>query len=470
MKTMRRLFGIALMLMVSMVVNAQDDPVESPEPQESAKDQVVVTIGEFVGGTIVEKSQEGQTVTITVTPAEGFTIEKNDIVVVLTVNPDPSATRGEVPSLAEPLTLEGEDPENLSDSREYSFTVPEGFGAWVKEANFRSLLTGTLKSGATWELTGEDEKTLVIGGEGAADLGEDEAPWSAWSEEITKVVIEKGINELCEGLLSGLTALNTVEIQNGEKIVGLGKEAIPANEGLTVDVAGNLYNEYQTTEGWMEFTITSTTGVKMEGVVFGENNSYAAYVFDEPLVVPSKLKVLVVTGVKDNTLIVEEITDIIPANVPVLVWSEDLKGDDFFTAKASGKGKEFKSLLNVAPKGGKKVEIGQVYLLYNDVFYFSQAGTIPEGGIYLELPEEEEQGEQPQKDPVVKTRMLLTIGDPADSTPTAIESSMVNGQWSMLRDQWFDLNGRRLNAAPTRSGLYIYNGKLVAKPSTSTPF
>ena len=450
---MKRLFGIGLMLMISMVVNAQ----------------VVVTIGEFTGGTI-EATSEDRVVTITVTPATGYAIEKNDIVVVLTVNPDPSATRGEVPSLAEPLTLEGVDPENLSDAREYSFTVPEGFGAWVKEANFRSLLTGTLKSGATWELTGEEEKTLVIGGEGAADLGEDEAPWSAWSEGITKVVIEKGINELGEGLLSGLTALNTVEIQNGEKIVGLGKDAIPANEGLTVDVAGNLYNEYQTTDGWKEFTITSTTGVKMEGVVFGENNSYAAYVFDEPLVVPSKLKVLAVTGVKDNTLIVEEITDIIPANVPVLVWSEDLKGDDFFTAKASGKGKEFKSLLNVAPKGGKKVEIGQVYLLYNDVFYFSQAGTIPEGGIYLELPEEEEQGDpNPQKDPVVKTRLFLTIGDPADGT-TAIESSKFKVQSSKLRDQWFDLNGRRLNAAPTRSGLYIYNGKKVARPCPSTPF
>ena len=446
MKTMKRLFGIGLMLMISMVVNAQ----------------VVVTIGEFTGGTIEATSQEDRVVTITVKPAIGYAIEKNDIVVVLTVNPDPSSTRGEVPSLAEPLTLEGVDPENLSDAREYSFTVPEGFGAWVKEANFRSLLSGTLKSGATWELTGEEEKTLVIGGEGAADLGEDEAPWSAWSEGITKVVIEKGINELGEGLLSGLTALNTVEIQNGEKIVGLGKDAIPAIEGLTVDVAGNLYNEYQTTDGWKEFTITSTTGVKMEGVVFGENNSYAAYVFDEPLVVPSKLKVLVVTGVKDNTLIVEEITDIIPANVPVLVWSEDLKGDDFFTAKASGEGKSYKSLLFVAPEGGKKVEIGQVYLLYNDVFYFSQAGTIPEGGIYLELPEEEEQGDpNPQKDPVVKTRLFLTIGDPADGT-TAIESSKFKVQSSKLRDQWFDLNGRRLNAAPTRSGLYIYNGKKVA--------
>ena len=459
MKTMKRLYGIALMLMVSMVVNAQDNPGESPEAQEPVKAQVVVTIGEFTGGTIVEKSQEDRVVTITVTPATGYSIEKSDIVVVLTVNPDPSSTRGEVPSLAEPLTLEGEDPKNLSDSREYSFTVPEGFGAWVKEANFHSLFSGTLKSGATWELTGEEEKTLVISGEGAADLGEDEAPWSAWNEGITQVVIEKGINELGAGLLSGLTALKNVEIQNGEKIVGLGKDAIPAIEGLTVDVAGNLYNEYQTVDGWKEFTIASTTGVVMTGVAFGENNSYDTYVFDEPLVKPSMLNVLVVTGVKDNTVIVEEIEDIIPANLPVLLLSKELKGADFRTAKASGKGKEYKSILYAAPEGGKKVDIGQVYLLFNDVFYFSQAGTIPEGGIYLELPEEKEQGEQnPQKDQPVKTRMFLTIGEPADSTPTAI-SATLNDKGQMINDKWYDLNGRQLNGKPAAKGIYVNGGK-----------
>ena len=445
-RTMKQLLSIVLLLMVSMTVSAQE---------------VVVDISDFTGGTVSVKEKKGQEVTITVAPAEGYAIKKSDIVVVPTVNPDPSTTRGQVDNvLAEPLTLEGDDPENLSDPRDYTFTVPEGLGAWVMEANFYSLLSGTLDSGATWELTGETEKTLVIDGEGAADLGKSGAPWSAWNEGITNVVIGKGINELGDGLLSGLTALTNVELHHGEAPVSLGKDALPAVKGLTVDVAGNLYNEYLTLDAWQDVEITSTTGVEMKGVAFSENNSYDTYVFDEPLVKPSKLNVLAVTGVKDNSVIVEEIEDIIPANLPVLLLSKELKGDDFRTAKASDEGKEYKSILYVAPEGGKKVEIGQVYLLFNDVFYFSQAGTIPEGGIYLQLPEEKES--EPQKEPLVKTRSFLTIGNPADGTPTAIESSMVNGQCSMLRDQWYDLNGRRLNAAPTRSGLYIYNGKKVA--------
>ena len=463
MKTMKRLFGVALMLMVSMVVNAQDDPVESPEPQESAKDQVVVTIGEFVGGTIVEKSQEGQTVTITVTPAEGFTIEKSDIVVVPTISPDPSTTRGEIDNvLAEPLTLEGDDPENLSDPRDYSFTVPEGLGAWVMEANFHSLLSGTLGSGATWELTRGAENTLVIGGEGTAELGKSDAPWSALNEGITQVVIGEGIDGLGSGLLSGLKALKNVEILNGKQIVTLGEDAIPANEGLTVDVQGNLYNEYQTVEGWKDFSITSTTGVEMAGVAFGDNNIYDTFVFSEPLVKPSMLNVLVAVGVKDNSIIVEEIEDVIPANLPVLLLSKELKGDDIRTAKASAKGNEYKSILHVAPEGGKKVDIGQVHLLYNDVFYYSQSGTIPEGGIYLELPKEEEQGEpNPQKDPVVKTRMFLTIGEPSfsgDDGTTAVISHL-SPLTSHLTESWYGLDGRRLNGKPSAKGVYVNDGK-----------
>lgn len=449
---MKRQFGIALMLMVSMVVNAQ----------------VVVTIGEFTGGTIVEKSQEDQVVTITVTPATGYSIQKSDIVVVQTVNPNQSRNRGGEPILAEQLTLVGDDPENLSDPRDYIFIVPEGLGAWVKEATFHSLLSGALESGATWELANdaakEKEKTLVINGEGAAGLGEGKAPWSAWSEVITKVVIDKSINELGDGLLSGLKALTNVEIQNNKQIVALGKDAIPDNKGLTVDVAGNLYNEYKTVEGWKAFTITSTTGVEMKGVAFGENNSYDTFVSDESLVVPSVLRVLAVTGVKDNTVIVEEIENVIPANLPVLLLSKTLKGNDFRTAKtSSGKKGASESLLYVAPKDGKKVDIGEVYLLYNDVFYFSQAGTIPEGGIYLKLPEEEEQGEQdPQKAPTAKARMFLTIGDSfGDGDGTTGIISHPSPLTSHLSSAWYDLNGCRLNGMPTAKGIYVHGGKKV---------
>jgi hypothetical protein len=47
-----------------------------------------------------------------------------------------------------------------------------------------------------------------------------------------------------------------------------------------------------------------------------------------------------------------------------------------------------------------------------------------------------------------------------DSEATGIRS-MDNGQ--LIMDNWYDLNGRKLNAKPTRKGVYIKNGQKVVK-------
>ena len=49
-----------------------------------------------------------------------------------------------------------------------------------------------------------------------------------------------------------------------------------------------------------------------------------------------------------------------------------------------------------------------------------------------------------------------------DGESTAIDNvqwSTVNGQCSMVNEQWFTIDGRRLNGKPTQRGLYIQNGK-----------
>ena len=38
---------------------------------------------------------------------------------------------------------------------------------------------------------------------------------------------------------------------------------------------------------------------------------------------------------------------------------------------------------------------------------------------------------------------------------------MVNGQSSMVNGTWYDLNGRKLDAVPTKKGVYILNGRKV---------
>ena len=127
-KTTMRLFVLALLTMFSLGAEAKVD----------------VEIGTFTGGTVKETGQTDPdkdglvTVTITVTPDDGYTITKNDITVVSTY--PVSGTRN--PEIAGDLKLIGDDPKDLSEKRDYQITVDANLGIWVKEANFLSASKG----------------------------------------------------------------------------------------------------------------------------------------------------------------------------------------------------------------------------------------------------------------------------------------------------------------------------------------
>ena len=137
-----RLFALALLTMVSMGAWAQIDV-------QIAKD------GTFDGGTIKYKDQTKPdekgfvTVTITVIPDKknGYTISKNDITVVSTYPPSGLNSGTRTPEIADNLTLyfkgsADADTDDLSAERDYTFIVPSGFGAWVKEAKFQNNRDG----------------------------------------------------------------------------------------------------------------------------------------------------------------------------------------------------------------------------------------------------------------------------------------------------------------------------------------
>jgi hypothetical protein len=489
MKTMKYLFGIMLLVMFSMTASADDQTPQGGNDQTTGGDQttegsqtasevVVITNDEYKGGKVEVIKKDGRVVTITVTPSEGYYIEKSDVEVIPVK--DPSTTRAEegeeslptagtleltlVDKDGKPVVDEKNEPvadaEDLTQARNYQFTVPEGLGAWISKAGFSKVGTeGKLGDDVTWSITTSEAKagetatvTLTLDGKGAASIKEDAAaPWDVQKTKITNVVVGAEITELGKGLLSGCTALVAVEIKNDAAIVTLGENAIPANKGLEVDVPGNLFNEYETTDGWKTFKITSTTGVEMKDVAFEENNSYDTFCSSKKAVkIPSVLKAFVITAIKDNAVVIEEIKDgVIPAGVPVLLLSKQLKSKKLMTAAVASetKGGTYTSLLKVAGEKGETVTLGSVYLLYNDVFYLSMAGTIPAGGIYLPKPETKS-----------GTRSALVIG--GDGT-TAIDDSHLSPLTSDFSDVWYDLSGRRLSAKPTAKGVYIMNGKKV---------
>lgn len=405
-KTMKRLFGIAALMMVSMVAGAQ----------------VKVDISEGItGGTVtaaVEAPSEEDgsvVVTLTVTPDPGYYITKDDLVVVATMPlpqqpAEPAETRadgeGKDVVLEGVLELTGDDPANLSDPREYSFTLQQGLGAWVQKADFHVLTT--------------------------LELGDD-------------------VTSLDDESLAGVSSIT---IKGGFRVIELGRNDVT---GIDVIVPGHLYNAYMAADGWSSANIVSPEAVSMEGVKFVEDqNQYDVYVSSEQdLMVPVGVLAYDIIGIQGNRILLDDVK-VIAKGKPVLLYSENIKTNDLRTAVAQEmrtraddeKEPITDCALKVAPAGGRQVTLGEVYLLYNDKFYLSQAGTIPEGNIYLEITKEELQQ---------RTRSFLTIG--GDDDTTAIDASHLSPLYPS--DVWHDLSGRRLYAQPTAKGIYIFGGKKV---------
>jgi len=353
-------------------------------------------------------------------------------------------------------------------ARDYTFTVPAGYGAIIYSADFKSAdalynIGKETASAVTWSLA---EGVLTITGTGATmdfDL-DNEAfmdPFAAFRAEgslVTSIIVEKEVTALGANIFKNFAGQPKLTIQNSSDLMTLGTDAIPA--GMAVEVPGNLYNAYKIAEGWSSLTGTisypTESTVAMTDITFDANNTYRTFVSaGQALIIPSVLKAYVISGLNESgtSLNIAEVTDkVIPAGVPVLLMAATTVSDGFVTSTTTTTGTAAGKYLKVAPAGGKPVNAGQVYLLHNNKFYFSQAGTIPANHVYLDLNEEQEQPQQEK----TRTRGVIGIGDDGTTGIQQIE----NGE-NIEKTGWYTLDGRRFESAPTRKGLYINNGKKV---------
>lgn len=468
-KVMKRMCMAALLAIVSTAAMADgvQVTVEFGEGFDVTTPNEVVT-GTLTGGTIAVKSQVANAtvatstdVTITVTPAEGYYITKGDIKVYLTV-PVPAGTRSI--DMESPLTLSGDEPLDKTALRDYTFTVPAGNGAIIYSADFKSAdalynIGKETASAVTWSLA---EGVLTITGTGATmdfDLDNEAfmdpfAAFRAAGSPVTSIIVEKEVTALGANIFKNFVGQPKLTIQNSSDLMTLGTDAIPA--GMAVEVPGNLYNAYKIAEGWSSLTGTvsypTESTVAMTGITFDANNTYRAFVSTgQALIIPSVLKAYVISGLNESgtSLDITEVTDqVIPAGVPVLLMAATTVSNGFVTSTTTTTGTAAGKYLKVAPAGGKPVSAGQVYLLHNNKFYFSQAGTIPENRVYLDLNEEQTQN--------ASTRGVIGIGDDGTTGIQQIENGL-----NLEKNGWYTLDGRRLESAPARKGLYINSGKKV---------
>ena len=199
-KVMKKIWTIAMLTMVSSMASA---------------DVVIDVNDSYPGGTVStsqsEPADDGSiVVTLTVKPADGYEIAKSDIEVVPTI--PVSGTRDGNINIAGPYELIGEDPDPLTLERSYTFTVKAGFGAWVKKAEFHEVTVVDNQIGkddgskggtnnVTWEYK---DNVLSINGTGETkDFTADALPWAADLENITSVVIDKGVTGLGANIFAG---------------------------------------------------------------------------------------------------------------------------------------------------------------------------------------------------------------------------------------------------------------------------
>ena len=116
----------------------------------------------ITGGTIAT-AVDGLTVTLTVTPDDGYYIRKQDVVVAKTYMPV-AASRRSVP-IADQLTLTGEDPDDLSLPRTYTTQLPDWEYSTYTNATFtkRQVITDAMVNLSTtsFVFNGSDQKPMV---------------------------------------------------------------------------------------------------------------------------------------------------------------------------------------------------------------------------------------------------------------------------------------------------------------------
>lgn len=399
---MKQMMTIVMLTMLSLAVSAQE--VRS----------VSLIVDEYEGGTITKTGQTVSiddptkvVVTISVEPADHYQISKENIslwaVLPLPGVPE-NGTRG--PEVSGELIIDGDDPKDLTEAREYQVTIDPALDIWVEEAGFQKVE----ETSESWTLK---EGVLTISGEIDLKAG---LPWDA--NDVTSVVIAYD-----------------------EDVLDLA--ALGITKDMPVDVPGNLLNAYLLS--FEDYKIDSEDKTEIEGFSFGENNAYDTFVATTDIIVPSVLKAYVITNITDEGLVIKEVTSIAKGE-PVLLFAEEkFKEIEKFYTVTTDPVEAGSNLLKVAPDGGKKVSIGQVYMLYNDVFYYTQAGTIPEGNVYLTKPQ------------LSKTRGFYSLGGYNMTTGIA-PRRIVNTD---IQSSWYTLDGRRLDTAPTRKGIYIKDGKKV---------
>ncbi len=181
---------------------------------------------------------------------------------------------------------------------------------------------------------------------------------------------------------------------------------------------------------------------KMENL-FGDGCSWAGYLAQENLELPTGVEAYAITALGDATATATEL-GYIPEDVPVLLKRTD-KTQNLYRASAGTGSAPATNLLQKASDSNQPTAFRD-YVLYKDQFILIDGGTLADGKVFLPIPANNKSR--------AATRSIAIEGEET----TGIDA-IDNGQWTI--DNWYSLDGRKLGDKPTKKGIYIHNGQKV---------
>lgn len=241
--------------------------------------------------------------------------------------------------------------------------------------------------------------------------------------------------------------MSVATISEGQiTLVGVGTTTI------TVTYAGD--DNYNSTSASYQLVVSRALDIAFVG-----SNLWATYYATEDLTVPEGLKAYPVSSVNQTTGVVtvpEQELRYIPAEQAILLQREANGAANGYTATAyttayTDQTTVITSILQGTSQAASIEDIlegyvlgATVYVLYNDAFVKATSGEIPANRGFLVFGE-----------PAMAPKLTIEIGDGA----TGIND--VRSKMAEVGSDFYDLSGRKLSGKPSKSGLYIKNGKKV---------
>ena len=236
----------------------------------------------------------------------------------------------------------------------------------------------------------------------------------------------------CENLTSVLVEIKTP--------LAISENAFSNRANATLYVPTGCVDAYKEAEYWKEFKEIIGTEVQTDNIVFSGSNLWAGYVASEDLAIPAGLEAYVITSLGTTTATASSL-NYIPQGVPVLLKRDNASINNYEVSTGSGTAPTVNLLR--AYEYDKSVSNREGFILYNDEFVLVNEGTLPAGRVFL---------------PANGSGRGLTRSIVFDRDDIIDSDDSQNNDGS---NQWYDIQGRKLEQKPTKKGIYILDGRKV---------